>query len=73
MNYFLDYVRMHYHLDTQEINDRFINLLAKKSQVKPALLTHIFNLYQEYLNKPVVTNEEFLRFNKQMQTFKNKP
>lgn len=73
MIYFLDYVRVQYHLDTQEINDRFINLLAKKSQVKPALLMHIFNLYNEYLNKPVVTNEEFLRFNKLMQTFKNKP
>ena len=72
MNYFLDQVRVQYHIDTQEINSHFINLLAKKSQVKPALLAHIFNLYKEYQKKPVVTNEEFLRFNKLMQTFKNK-
>jgi hypothetical protein len=72
MSYFLDQVRAQYHIDTQEINTNFINLLAKKSQVKPALLAHIFNLYKEYQNKSVVTNEEFLRFNKLMQTFKNK-
>ncbi|RLD24462.1 MAG: hypothetical protein DRI71_02465 [Bacteroidetes bacterium] len=73
MNYFLDQVRVLYHMDTNDVNDHFINVLAKKSKVKPALLTHIFKLYETYVNKPEVSNEEFLRFNKLMQTFKNRP
>jgi hypothetical protein len=72
MTYFLDQVRVQYHIDTQQIDNNFLNLLAKKSQVKPTLLAHIFNLYKEYQKKPVVTDDEFLRFNKLMQTFKNK-
>ncbi len=72
MNYFLDYVRNQHHLETGIIDERFITLLAKKLLVKPTLLSHIFNLYNELINKPEVSNDEFLRFNKLMQTFKHK-
>ncbi len=72
MNFFLDYVRNQHHMDTAVIDARFINLLAKKLIIKPTLISHIFNLYNELINKPEVTNDEFLRFNKLMQTFKHK-
>ena len=70
MNYFLEFVRETYRLDTQNIDEKFIDRLAKKADVQPSLLNHIFKLYNEYLNKEVVSDDDFLRFNKLMQTFK---
>ncbi|MEN8249290.1 MAG: hypothetical protein ABFS32_10200 [Bacteroidota bacterium] len=70
MSYFLEMVREKYHLETNEINDQFIIKLSKKLKVKQTLLSHIFNIYNQAIKKQKVSNEEFLRFNKLMQTFK---
>ncbi len=71
MDYFLDQVRNHYHLPTGQLDERFFELLAHKTGVKRAFLQHIFRLYNQYMSQPDVTDEEFIRFSKLMQTFKH--
>ena len=70
MEYFLDQVRNQYHLPTGQYDERFFELLAHKTGVKRTFLQHIFRLYNQYMTQPEVNDDEFIRFNKLMQTFK---
>lgn len=72
--YFLDYIRKHYYLQTEHIDDEFIDSLSAKSGVEKDDLNDIFSLYKHMRGQfsPVITNESFLRYNRLLEDFYKK-
>jgi len=72
--YFLDYIRKHYYMQTERIDNEFIESLSAKSGVDKEDISDIFELYKHMRGQfaPVITNESFLRYNRLLEDFYNK-
>jgi hypothetical protein len=72
--YFLDYIRRHYYMPTERIDNEFVEALAAKSGVDKDILNEIFVLFSRMRGEfaPVITNEDFLRYNSLLEDFYKK-
>lgn len=72
--YFLDYIRRHYYLQTERIDNEFIETLSAKSGVDKDTVTDIFNLFKQMRGEfsPVIVNEDFLKYNRLLEEFYRK-
>lgn len=67
--YFLDYIRKHYYMSTENINADFIENLAIKSGFDKESLILLFNLHNEITQDNSVSNEIFLQYNRILDEF----
>ncbi|NDV95673.1 hypothetical protein D0T84_12220 [Dysgonomonas sp. 521] len=70
--YFLDYIRKHYYMQTENINDEFLDVLSAKSGVERGKLNNLFILYRDMEILPYAPNEAFLKYNNLLEEFYRK-
>lgn len=70
--YFNEYVRNHYYLNTNVINDEFITTLSRKSGVDRNKVESLYRAIQHAHSNPVVDDYQLLSLNQQIQNFYNK-
>ena len=70
LNYFLEYVRKKYHLDTANLDGEFIDKLILVSQKDPNRVRFLFNLIREIKTKTEVSNEDLITVHKSIVKFK---
>ena len=70
--YFLDYIRKNYYMSTEKINDDFLDVLSAKSGVERDKLSNLFNLYNDIIILPHVSNDIFLQYNSLLEEFYRK-
>ncbi|TAF64777.1 MAG: hypothetical protein EAZ55_10230 [Cytophagales bacterium] len=71
IQYFLDHIRQHYYLSTQEINEQFYEALATKSNNSIVFVKKIFATIKEMEKKEQISPEELIALNKNIEFFKN--
>lgn len=71
MNYFLNRIRLEYHLNTNEANDQFYLRLSQKSGVDQQIVKQLFIKYHYINATQEVSSEEFQAFCELLQHFKN--
>lgn len=69
--FFLDYIRLHYRIPTEKIDENFLRDLAAQSGKSRDQVRDLFTLLQEIEKKNNITKEELLEMNTAIQTFKN--
>lgn len=67
--YFLDYIRKHYYISTENIDDYFINALHAKSGMDKNKLKRIFELYEYIMLYLNISNNIFLEYNNLLEEF----
>lgn len=67
--YFLDFIRKHYYMTTENIDEEFINVLSAKSATNKEKLKDLFSLYKDLTMLPYTTNEMFLQYNSLLEEF----
>lgn len=67
--YFLDFIRKHYYMATENIDGEFINVLSAKSGIDKDKLSELFSLYKDLIILPYVSNEMFLKYNSLLEEF----
>lgn len=70
--YFLDYIRKHYYMSTENTNIDFIENLATKSGFEKELLSQLFDLYSEIGKYYSISNAIFLEYNRILDGFYKK-
>ena len=70
--YFLERIRMHYHLPTQKTEKEFVILLSEKSGYDPAETENLVNIINYIRYIKIVTPEELIELNKSIELFVNK-
>ncbi|HHH55200.1 MAG TPA: DUF4350 domain-containing protein [Bacteroidetes bacterium] len=58
INYFFDYIRTHFLLETNNINEDFLKKLSSKSAIRHQKIEKLFVFIDNLKKKPVVTKEE---------------
>tara|TARA_R110002096_G_scaffold126532_3_gene273642 strand:+ start:73810 stop:75063 length:1254 start_codon:yes stop_codon:yes gene_type:complete len=71
MNYFLNRIRLEYHLDSQNINEEFYLKLSQKSGVDRTIIKQLFIKYHYINARQEVTSEDFQALCELLQHFKN--
>lgn len=71
MNYFLNRLRLEYHLNTNEVNDQFYLRLSQKSGVDQKIVKQLFIKYHYIRARHEVSPEDFKAFCELLQHFKN--
>jgi hypothetical protein len=72
INYFMEFVRSGFYLSTSQLNDEFIQLLAKKSGVGENETRQLVNLIYEINDSPQITDQALILLNKQIDSFYEK-
>ncbi|MCL5245992.1 DUF4350 domain-containing protein [Cellulophaga sp. 20_2_10] len=72
INFFLDYVRSKFHVNTLEQNDDFYNTISARSFHTKEETRALFSLLSQLLQQHTVTNEELLSLDKKIEKFKAK-
>lgn len=72
ITYFYEYLRKKYFIQTDNINNEFINTLARKSGFGQDETAGLFGLISKIELQREVTDEELLSLNKKVENFKNK-
>lgn len=67
---FLDYVRSHYRISTEKVDEHFYERLASMSDNSPAEVKKLWQLMDNLKNKQEVHKEDLLRLNKGIKAFK---
>lgn len=70
LNYFLEYIRKKYHLDTSILDGEFIDKLITVSQKDPNRVRFLFNLISDINTKSEVSKEELITVHKSIVKFK---
>jgi len=70
--YFLDYIRKHYYMSTENIDDEFINVLSSKSGADRDNLRELFLVYKDISTLAYIPNESFLEYNSLLEEFYRK-
>tara|TARA_R110002050_G_scaffold109796_4_gene221155 strand:- start:988 stop:2202 length:1215 start_codon:yes stop_codon:yes gene_type:complete len=70
--YFLDYIRSHFYLSTQEQNTEFYQNLAARSHHTIEEIEALFNRINSIKNKTTLTDEELTKLNSSIEKFKAK-
>lgn len=69
---FLDYVRSHYRISTQEVNERFYERLASLSENSVDQVRKLWQFMERLEKEQRVTKEELQQLNKAIKAFKKK-
>lgn len=67
--YFLDFIRKNYYMNTETIDNDFINVLSAKSGVDKDKLSELFALYRDLSTLRYIPNETFLQYNSLLEEF----
>lgn len=67
--YFLDYIRKHYYIPTEVINNEFIEVLSAKSGMEKDKINGLFNLYKDMSTLTFISNDKFLKYNSILEDF----
>lgn len=67
--YFLDFIRKHYYMPTENINDEFFNVLSAKSGLAKEKFAELFTLYKDIVTVPYLPNDKFLKYNSILEEF----
>ena len=67
--YFLDYIRKHYYMSTENIDNEFINILSAKSGGDKDKLSELFLIYKDVSTLAFMPNEAFLKYNSLLEEF----
>jgi len=67
--YFLDFIRKHYYMPTECIDDEFVNVLSAKSGVSENKLKELFIIYKDLTTLAFIPNEAFLKYNSLLEEF----
>ncbi|HSP39997.1 MAG TPA: DUF4350 domain-containing protein [Gillisia sp.] len=70
IEHFYDHIRRHYRLDTTEINERFYNDLAAKSNNTEEETKDVFRFFRQILEKTEISNVELQELNQKITSFK---
>lgn len=70
--YFLDYIRKNYYMQTENINNEFLEILSAKSGMEKEKLNSLFTLYKDMEILPYAPNEAFLKYNNLLEEFYRK-
>lgn len=60
--YLLDFIRKHYYMSTENINEEFISSLSAKSQFEKDKLSQLFDLYDSIKLYDSISNEVFMNY-----------
>ena len=71
-NHLLEYIRVHFHLQTANIDDTFIKHLAARSNNTIEDTRHLFQTIESFNNKTQINNIELERLNDLIEKFKSK-
>jgi len=72
INYFLDYIRTSFHIQTTNINEEFYKKIASRSGNSFEFVEKIFLECDSIHFKNTITKEELIALNKNIEKFKNK-
>ena len=72
VDYFLDYIRSHFHLNTLDPDDDFYHNLAARTNHSFDAVKEIFTTLEKLKRKAVVTNEDLKKLNTLIEKFKLK-
>jgi len=72
IQHFLEYIRMHFHLNTSSFDTTFIENLAARSNNTIEDTTLLFEIIKNYTIKPQINNIELEKLNALIETFKSK-
>ena len=72
INYFLDYIRTTFHIQTTNINEEFYKKIASRSWNSFEFVEKIFKECDSIRIKNTITKEELIALNKNIEKFKNK-
>ena len=72
IQYFLDFIRTHLHLNTNTVDDAFINNLAVRSNNTVDDTKYLFNFIESITNKTTINIIELEQLNTLIETFKSK-
>lgn len=72
INYFFDYIRATFHIETANINEEFYKKLASRSGNSIEFVEKIFLECENIHLKNTITNDELIALNKNIEKFKNK-
>lgn len=67
--YFLDFIRKHYYMPTENIDGDFVNVLSAKSGMEKQKLNELFSLYKDIIVLPYIANDIFLKYNSLLEEF----
>src|SRR5690606_4025262 len=70
VTFFMDYVRSHFYLETENLNDNFIKKLAVKASRSLDETTTLINYIKMLKNKPIHTEQELIELNMLIEAFK---
>lgn len=70
ITFFMDYIRSHFYLETENLNDNFIKKLAVKASRSLDETTTLVNYIKMLKNKPLHTEQELIELNKLIEDFK---
>ncbi|WP_029033872.1 DUF4350 domain-containing protein [Salinimicrobium terrae] len=69
---FLEYVRSHYRISTENVNENFYDRLATVSENSTTEVKSLWQLITKLENQKSVSKQELLQLNKAIEAFKNK-
>ena len=67
--YFLDYIRKHYYMSTENIDNEFVNVLSAKSGMDKDRLSELFHIYKDLSTLAFIETQPFLRYNNLLEEF----
>lgn len=67
--YFLDYIRKHYYMPTENIDNEFVNVLSAKSGMNKDKLSELFHIYKDLSTLAFIETQPFLRYNNLLEEF----
>lgn len=72
INFFMDFVRSKFHVNTLEKNDDFYNTVSARSFHTKEEIKNLFLFLDNLMNKHSITNDELLALDKKIEQFKEK-
>jgi uncharacterized protein DUF4350 len=69
ITYFFEYIRNQFFLNTNQVNEDFIELLSRKSSVAIEITTSLFKTIAEIQQQSSVSDQQLLLLNKQIENF----
>jgi hypothetical protein len=69
VSYFLEYVRQHFYLQTQQLDENFIQQLSRKSGVEKSNVEYLVHLLSEINTGYAVSDKLLLKLNHQIENF----
>ncbi|WP_461532381.1 DUF4350 domain-containing protein [Sinomicrobium sp.] len=69
ITYFLEGIRNRYHIDTTQLNEKFVGNLAAKTGKKKSLIEHIVKLINSLQNRTTYSEQDLLELNRAIEQF----